>query len=181
MNRQRPGGVCNCTKAEYRSARLVLGEGEKGEDVFVISVREHKTPGGEGSSTADVDIRWSTKVGDVCQYHQVRAGPWPLTGPTFDHVWSKATHQCACTHKRAWPKIWFSRSIIYQSVQDRLNHCKTIVWWKRRYTDIPETFAFNSHANSPLWEHCGASPCRKCLPHYGGIAWEEKRRTGTRR
>ena len=40
---QRPGAVCNCTLLEYQNAKLVLGEGQRGEDVFVMSVREHKT------------------------------------------------------------------------------------------------------------------------------------------
>ena len=58
--------------------------------------------------------------------------------------------------------------------QDRLNHCETTVWWRRRYTDIPATLTFNSHTSSPpLWGHCGVSPCRECLSHKGGIAWEK--------
>ncbi len=40
---QRPGAVCNLSVAEYKNARLVLGEGPGGTDVFVMSVREHKT------------------------------------------------------------------------------------------------------------------------------------------
>ena len=40
---QRPGAVCNCTLLEYQNAKLVLGEGQRGEDMFVMSVREHKT------------------------------------------------------------------------------------------------------------------------------------------
>ena len=40
---QRPGAVCNATLHEFRGASLVLGEGAGGKDVYVLSVREHKT------------------------------------------------------------------------------------------------------------------------------------------
>ena len=36
----RPGAVCNCTLEEYEQVKVVK---EKGEDVFVIRVKEHKT------------------------------------------------------------------------------------------------------------------------------------------
>ena len=35
---QRPGAVCNCTLLEYQNAKRVLGEGQSGEDVFVMPV-----------------------------------------------------------------------------------------------------------------------------------------------
>lgn len=50
-----PGAVCNCTMTEYGNARLVLGAGHKGEDVLVISVREHKI-GTNGAARLSADI-----------------------------------------------------------------------------------------------------------------------------
>lgn len=40
---QRPGALANCTMGEYRSACLVIREGGNGADLFVKSVKEHKT------------------------------------------------------------------------------------------------------------------------------------------
>ncbi len=94
---QRPRAVCNLTVAEYKNARLVLGEGPGGTDVFVMSAREHKT-GIKGPArlmlTNDDVPKLSLSAADAAKYAKLKD-----VIPTRYDINGNSLHVCRTLHQ----------------------------------------------------------------------------------